>query len=80
MKTVSIDQVQTNFASILEHVALGQTVEVMRKKKLVARIVPPDRKSTDVDWSDTWDKADAIFGKKPLRGKPGSQVVIEGRR
>jgi hypothetical protein len=45
--------------------------------KTVAREKRPRRR---YDWSATWAKIDAIYGGKSAPGKPGSQIIIEGRR
>jgi antitoxin (DNA-binding transcriptional repressor) of toxin-antitoxin stability system len=65
---------------ILRWVAAGEEVTVTRRKKTVAKIVPVTRKRRKLDWASTWAKVDEIFGGKPAPGKPGSQIIIEGRR
>jgi antitoxin (DNA-binding transcriptional repressor) of toxin-antitoxin stability system len=80
MKTVTVEQVQSGFPDLLRLVARGEELRVVRKKRTVARIVPVHRKSGKVDWADTWAGVDAIFGGKPAPGKPGSEIIKEGRR
>jgi len=80
MKTVTVREVQTIFPELLRAVEAAEEVEVVRRKKAVARIVPANSSLKKVDWADTWAKVDAIFGGKPAPGKAGSQIVIEGRR
>ena len=80
MKTVTVEQVQSAFPELLRLVARGQELRVVRRKRAVARIVPAERGTTPVDWTDTWSKVDAIFGGRPAPGKPGSQIIIQGRR
>jgi antitoxin (DNA-binding transcriptional repressor) of toxin-antitoxin stability system len=80
MKTVTVRQAQTNFPALLRVVEAGEEIRVMRKKKPIARIVPMNGKGATVDWGDHFAKLDKIFGGKPAPGKPGSQIVIDGRR
>ena len=80
MKNVTVEEVQSGFPALLRLVAQGEELRVVRKKRTVARIVPARAKTRRVDWSGTWARLDAIFGPKPLPGKPGSQIVREGRR
>jgi len=80
MKTVTVREAQANFAELLRVVEAGEEVKVVRKKKAVARIVPINGTAKKVDWSGHFTKLDAIFGGKPAPGKPGSRIVIDGRR
>ena len=80
MKTVTIDEAQARFPNLIRVVEAGEEIKIIRKKKPVARIVPMKPKVNKVHWSDTWARVDEIFGGKTAPGKPGSRIVIEGRR
>jgi antitoxin (DNA-binding transcriptional repressor) of toxin-antitoxin stability system len=80
MKTVTVEQVQPTFPDLLRLVARGQEIRVVRRKRAVARIVPAERGTAPVDWTETWSKVDAIFDGKPAPGKPGSQIIVQSRR
>ena len=80
VKTVTVEQVQAGLPNLLRLVAGGEEICVVRRKRAVARIVPAEPAIAPVDWTSTWSKVDAIFGGRPAPGKPGSQVIIEGRR
>lgn len=80
MKTVTVEEVENNFSNVLRVVRGGEEVAVTSRRKTVAKIVPVTRKPRKLDWASTWAKVDEIFGGKPAPGKPGSQVIIEGRR
>jgi antitoxin (DNA-binding transcriptional repressor) of toxin-antitoxin stability system len=71
-------QAQANLPELLRVVEGGGEVNVTRKKKVVARIVPANGKGAS--WSKHFAKLNEIFGGKSAPGKPGSRVVIEGRR
>jgi prevent-host-death family protein len=78
MKTVTLSQAKSKLDALLELVAAGQEVEIVEKRRPLARLVPPppDR----VNWNETFAKLEAIWGKAPLPGTPGSQIVSQGRR
>jgi len=78
MKTVSVHIVRTKLDSLLRRVAAGEEIQIMEKKKAIARLMPPDEPR--VDWSITFAKLDELWGDKPLPGMPGSEIVSKGRR
>jgi antitoxin (DNA-binding transcriptional repressor) of toxin-antitoxin stability system len=81
MKTATVAQAQANLEELLQIVESGGEAGLIRGRRPVARIVPlskRDRKK--LDWSTTWKKIDLIFEGKSAPGKPGSQIIIEGRR
>ena len=80
MRTVTIQEAENNFSGVLRLVRRGEEVALTSRKKTVARILTPTPSRRKYDWAKTWAKVDEIFGEKPLPGKPGSQIIIEGRR
>jgi antitoxin (DNA-binding transcriptional repressor) of toxin-antitoxin stability system len=88
IKTVTIEEVEKNFPALLRIVQRGEELNVVRRKKPVARIVPVTgitrssrtAKKRRTAWTEHFTKLDAIYGGKPALGKPGSQVIIEDRR
>ena len=78
MKTVTLNIVRTKLDWLLRQVAAGEEIEIVERKRPLARLVPP--RASQVDWSATFSKLDDIWGGKPLRGKPGSEIVRQGRR
>lgn len=76
MKTASVREIQHNLAEVLSWVENGEEVRVVRRKKVVARLLPPEPAA--VPTPDFLGRAQAIWGKKP-RGKKLSEIVSEGR-
>jgi antitoxin (DNA-binding transcriptional repressor) of toxin-antitoxin stability system len=76
MKSASIRDVQHNLAEVLEWVERGEEVHVYRRKKLVARILPPAPQP--VEAPDFVARAKKIWGKAPV-GKPLSEIASEAR-
>ncbi len=91
MKTASVQQLPEQWPQILRWVAAGEEVAVTSRKKTVAKIVPvPDEangkeegsvvKKRKAAWAEHFKRLDAIYEGKPARGKPASEIIIEGRR
>jgi len=78
MRTVTLTQAKSKLDALLRLVAAGQEIEIVEKRRPLARLVspPPDK----VNWNETFARLEAIWGKEPLPGRPGSQIVSQGRR
>lgn len=76
MKTASVRQLQHNLSEVLSWVEQGEQVHVLRRKKIVARLMPPDPQPTAPP--DFLGRARAIWGEQP-RGKRLSEIVCEAR-
>jgi antitoxin (DNA-binding transcriptional repressor) of toxin-antitoxin stability system len=76
VRTATIRKVQHNLAEVLSWVERGEEVRVLRRKKVVARLVPP---TPDAPPSpDFVSRAKAIWGAKPQGTRP-SEIVSESR-
>ena len=54
MRTTSVRELRNNYAKVLKWVAKGEEVDVTRRGKIVAKVVPPSAaKATQVDWSQS---------------------------
>ncbi|MDA1273168.1 MAG: type II toxin-antitoxin system Phd/YefM family antitoxin [Verrucomicrobia bacterium] len=78
MKTVTLSKLRTSLDSVLRQVADGEEIQITEKRKTLARLLPATPE--DADWSGTFEKLDDIWGRKPLPGKAGSEIVADGRR
>ena len=72
MKTASVGEIQKNFARVLSGINNGEEIIITKRGKSVARIVPLPPKS-EIEWPDFYSEA------IDLKGKPISEIVIEGR-
>jgi prevent-host-death family protein len=80
MKTasVSIRELQQNLKRVLARVERGQLIEITRRRRPVARLVPLRPTASAASWPDLEARARAVFGRRLVT--PGaSRVVIEGR-
>ena len=76
MRTATIRQVQHNLSEVLSWVEQGEEVQVLRRKKIVARLVPPDPRP--VEAPDFLARARAVWGDRP-KGESLSEVVAKAR-
>jgi antitoxin (DNA-binding transcriptional repressor) of toxin-antitoxin stability system len=79
MKKATIREVQHNLSKVLQWVEDGEEVQVTRRDRIVAKIVPADRGAEKPKWPDFSARAEAIWGKRP-RGKSASAILIEDRK
>ncbi|HEV8540761.1 MAG TPA: type II toxin-antitoxin system Phd/YefM family antitoxin [Verrucomicrobiae bacterium] len=80
MKSASLAEARANLPELIRAVESGAEIEVLRRQKAMAKIVPSRTASKKQKWADHFSKLDKIFGGKPARGKPGSKIIIDGRR
>ena len=72
MKTASVGEIQKNFSRILKQIRAGEEIAVTKRGKPVAKITALGPKK-EIDWPDFFSEA------IELKGKPTSEIVIEGR-
>ena len=54
MKTTTVRELRNNYSKVLKWVAKGEEVDVTRRGKIVAKVVPPSStKAMRVDWSQS---------------------------
>lgn len=76
MKTATVRMVQHNLSQVLSWVERGEEVRVLRRKKIVARLLPPEPSLPPPP--DFVGRAKAIWGATP-RGAKLSTIVSEAR-
>jgi prevent-host-death family protein len=68
MKTTTVRELRNNYAKVLKWVSKGEEVEVTRRGKAVARVVPVvSAKPANVDWTQS----------AALNGKPWATMLSE---
>jgi prevent-host-death family protein len=76
--SVTIRELQQNLKRVLERVERGQTIEVTRRRRPVARLAPCSVERGPSPWPDLEDRTRAVFGDR-LVSPAGSEAVGEGR-
>lgn len=78
MKKATVREVQHNLAAVLRWVEDGEEVQVLRRNRIVAKIVPAQPDTIVPEWPDFAVRARKIWRKSP-RGKPVSRIIVEDR-
>src|SRR5213593_1540899 len=79
MKTATIRQIQHHLSEVLRWVEDGQEVQIARRKRVIAKIVPARDDQQSVVWPDFIGRSTKIWGKS-IRGKSVSRIIIEDRK
>jgi prevent-host-death family protein len=74
--TVSVRELRQNLKLVLARVERGETIEVTRHRRPVARLAPLGRAAAP--WPDLEARARAVFGQRRIT-PGGAAVVIEDR-
>ena len=77
MRTTTVRELKHETGKVLSWVARGETVEVRRRRKPVARLSPPERRTT-IKRPDFLARLKAAYGSKMLR-TTGTDVVSDSR-
>lgn len=82
MKIITVREAQHNLASVLRRVEQGEEIEVVRRKKPVARIVPvrsSETASGTIDWSDLPDRLGKIWKGGAAKGESTDAILDDLR-
>lgn len=76
--SISIRELQQNLKHTLDRVERGQVIDVTRRRRAVARLVPIAHATPAAPWPDLEARTRAVFGDR-IVAPSGSAVVSEGR-
>ncbi len=74
MSTVSVKEARENLRSLLDRVASGEEITLLRRGKEVARLIPPRSTGRRLPSLEAFRKAVGV------KGRPLSDEVARGRR
>ena len=77
MKTTTVRELKHETTKVLSWVARGETVEVRRRSEPVARLSPPERRTT-IRRPDFLARLKAAYGAKVLRST-GTDLISKSR-
>jgi prevent-host-death family protein len=77
--SVSVRELQQNLKRVMARVERGETVEVTRRRRPVARLAPVSAQRPLSAWPDFEARARAVFGDRTF-SPGGSAAVIDDRR
>ena len=76
--TVSMRELQQNLKKVIERVERGETVELTKRRRVVARLVPAAEARSVPPWPDLEARTRAIFGDRVLK-PAGSTLLLRAR-
>ena len=78
MRSHSVRHVQHHLAAVLAEVERGEEIEVLRRGRPVARIVPLPSEGQPCDWSDTARRLQSVYPTL-AGGTSAARIIAEGR-
>jgi prevent-host-death family protein len=82
METATIREVQHNLAAYVRLVEHGQQIEIRRRNRVVARLMPAGETAKpvrDLNWKEVREWRHKLWGGKAAPGTPVSEIVYESR-
>lgn len=76
--SVSIRELQQNLKRVMARVERGETVEVTRRRRAVARLGPVTSSAAVAEWPDLEARTRSVFGDRHVN-PGGADVVVEQR-
>lgn len=76
--SVSVRELQQNLKRVMARVERGETVEVTRRRRPVARLAPVKARGPLSAWPDLDARAGGVFGDRMVT-PGGAEAVIEDR-
>lgn len=76
--SVSVRELQQNLKRVMARVERGETIEVTRRRRPVARLAPVTTARPFSGWPDLDARARAVFGDRIVT-PGGAEVVVEDR-
>ena len=76
--TVSMRELQQNLKQVIERVEHGETIELTRRRRVVARLVPAAEARPVPPWPDLDARARSIFGDRIMK-PAGSTLLLRAR-
>lgn len=72
-------ELQQNLKRVIARVERGETVELTRRRRVVARLVPARDEKPVPPWPDLEARARSIFGDRMLSDPSPSEMLIQDR-
>lgn len=78
MKTTSVRELRNNYAKVLQWVSAGQEVQVTRRGKVVAKVVPPGGAAQKADWTSSAARRVTVT-EKALSAKQSERLLKDAQ-
>lgn len=71
MDSYSLADAKARLSELIDKVEAGETVEITRRGKTVAKVVPPERKRQPIDW----DALERLRARLPAQKRGAGEFV-----
>jgi antitoxin (DNA-binding transcriptional repressor) of toxin-antitoxin stability system len=78
MKTLDVRELQHHLGSHLDEIERGETIEVRRRGKIIARIVPHSEEEATEPWPNLLQRVRELYPDGPPR-EAASEIVYRDR-
>jgi prevent-host-death family protein len=78
MKSINVREFQHSLGRVLDQVERGETFQILRRSKPVARIVPLEVSHRPKPWPDLLKRLSSIYGKKRI-SSPTAELIYQDR-
>ena len=78
MKTASVRDIRQDFGRVLGWIEDGEQVDITKRRRVVARLVPVRKRPRTLKWPDLEARRGKTF-PNGIKGKPVSEIIDEGR-
>ena len=68
-------ELQQNLKKVIARVERGETVELTKRRRVVARLVPAAEARPVPPWPDLEARARAVFGDRIITPSPSAQLI-----
>ena len=68
-------ELQQNLKKVIARVERGETVELTKRRRVVARLVPATEARPVPPWPDLDARARAVFGDRIITPSPSAQLI-----
>jgi prevent-host-death family protein len=76
--TVSVRELQQNLKRVMTQVEQGHVVDVTRRRRPIARLMPIRPQAADTAWPDLGARTRGVFGSRLVT--PGASDAVRGAR
>jgi prevent-host-death family protein len=80
MRQVTVRELQQSIRNVIEQVERGETVEVTRRRRPVARLSPIQKPRHVVTWPDLDARARKVLGSRVIRPGAGARILADRDR
>ena len=79
METINTRDLQHNLKIVLDQIEKGATIEIIRRRKRIARIIPLQQSLPPEPWPDLEKRLNSIYGNRKVTLPTTSETIYRER-